>query len=78
MLYSVFIYIRVKMYEIDLTRPAEDVSDESLKEVLRDAELSEFYQRLKDDGCNVKELYELNYREFVFCLLSKYVKQIQT
>ena len=78
MLYSVFIYIRVKMYEIDLTRPAEDATDESLKEVLRDAELSEFYQRLKDDGCNVKELYELNYREFVFCLLSKYVKQIQT
>ena len=78
MLYSVFIFIFLNMYEIDLTRPAEDVSDESLKEVLRDAELSEFYHGLKDEGCNVKELYELNYREFVFCLLSKYVKQIQT
>ena len=71
MLYSVFIYIRVKMYEIDLTRPAEDATDESLKEVLRDAELSEFYQRLKDEGCTVKELYELSFREFVFFLLSK-------
>ena len=55
------------MYEIDLTQPAEDASDKSLKDVLKAADLSQFYQVLKDNELtDLKALYKLNFKELVF------------
>ena len=67
------------MYEIDLTQPAEDASDKSLKDVLKAADLSQFYQVLKDNELtDLKALYKLNFKELVFFIKSKTDTALET